>query len=233
MALILNLETSTQVCSVCLSRGSEIIAWKEDFEGKNHAKLLTIFIEEVLKESGIKAEELDAIAVSKGPGSYTGLRIGVSTAKGLAFALSIPLISVNTLKMLAAGYLLEYETLREKENLLLIPMIDARRMEVYSAIYNTKLEECRKVEAEIIDEKTYSDLIEKNRLIIMGDGADKCSDYLKNPNISIASDFFVSAKYMAQLSSEKYEKKNFEDVAYFEPFYLKDFVAIIPKKSIL
>lgn len=233
MALILNLETSTQVCSACLSRGSEIIGWKEDSEGRNHSKLLTLFIDEILRESAIKPEELDAIAVSKGPGSYTGLRIGVSAAKGMAFALSIPLISVNTLKMMASGYIQENESLRDGKNILLCPMIDARRMEVYSALYTPELIEYRKVAAEIIDENSYRDLIKENRLVIIGDGAAKCSEYLKSPKIEIDPGFMVSSKYMAPLSALKYKQKNFEDLAYFEPFYLKDFVTTVSKKNFL
>lgn len=233
MALILNLETSTRICSVSLSKGSEIIGLKEDSEGRNHATLLTVFIDEILKESGIETEELDAIAVSKGPGSFTGLRIGVSAAKGMAYALSIPLISVNTLKMMASGYLQENEKLSLENDLLICPMIDARRMEVYSALFNTKLIEFRKVEAEIIDENSYRNLIEKNRIIIIGDGAAKCSDYLKHSKINIDPDFELSSRFMVPLAREKYEQKNFEDVAYFEPFYLKDFVATIPKKKFL
>jgi len=233
MALILNLETSTQVCSACLSRGSEIIGWKEDTEGRNHAKLLTLFIDEILRESDIKPEELDAIAVSKGPGSYTGLRIGVSAAKGMAFALSIPLISINTLKMMASGYVQENESLSADKNILLCPMIDARRMEVYSALYTPQLIEYRKVEAEIIDENSYKDIIKENRIIIIGDGATKCSEYLKSPKIKIDTSFIVSSKYMAPLSALKYKEKQFEDLAYFEPFYLKDFVTTVSKKNFL
>ncbi|MCK4922130.1 MAG: tRNA (adenosine(37)-N6)-threonylcarbamoyltransferase complex dimerization subunit type 1 TsaB [Bacteroidales bacterium] len=233
MALILNLETSTKVCSVSLSKGLEIIGWKEDTEGRNHATLLTVFIDEILKENGIVTEDLDAIAVSKGPGSYTGLRIGVSTAKGMAYALSIPLISINTLKMMASGFLQENEQIGLENDILLCPMIDARRMEVYSAIYDTKLNELRKVEAEIIDENSYKDIIKKKRMIIIGDGAAKCSEYLKHPKINIDSDFMLSSRFMVPLAYDKYEKKNFEDVAYFEPFYLKDFVATIPKKKLL
>ena len=150
MSLILNLETSTQICSVSLSEDGNVIGWKEDSEGRNHAKLLTVFIEDLLKEKGLNPEDLDAIAVSKGPGSYTGLRIGVSAAKGMAYALSIPLISVNTLKMLASGYLQNHQELRSQQNILVCPMIDARRMEVYSAIYDTSLSEIRGVEAEMV-----------------------------------------------------------------------------------
>lgn len=233
MALILNLETSTKVCSVSLSKGSEIIGWKEESEGRNHATLLTVFIDEILKESDIETEDLDAIAVSKGPGSYTGLRIGVSAAKGMAYALSIPLISVNTLKMMASGYLQENKKLNLENDLLICSMIDARRMEVYSALYNTKLNEFRKIEAEIIDENSFKDIVEKNRMIIIGDGATKCLPYLKHSKINIDLNFQLSSRFMVPLACEKYEQKNFEDVAYFEPFYLKDFVATIPKKKFL
>jgi len=233
MSLILNLETSTQICSVSLSENGTIIGLKEDSEGRNHARLLTVFIEDLLLEKGFSPEDLDAIAVSKGPGSYTGLRIGVSTAKGMAYALSIPLISVNTLKMLASGYLQTFPELKLQKNLLVCPMIDARRMEVYSAIYDSSLTEIRKIEAEIIDENSYTDLLEENKLIIFGDGAEKCKEVLRHPNISIDEKFQLSSKFMADISNEKYKQKRFEDVAYFEPFYLKDFVATIPKKKLL
>ncbi len=233
MSLILNLETSTHICSVSLSEGDKIIGWKEDSEGRNHATLLSVFIEDLLKENNVNPEDLDAIAVSKGPGSYTGLRIGVSTAKGMAYALSKPLISINTLKMMAAGYLQSHQDLKLQENLLLCPMIDARRMEVYSAIYNPSLDVIRNIEAEIIVENSFSNYREKHPIIIFGDGAEKCSSVLTHPNISIDKEYNLSSKFMPEISNKKFEQKLFEDVAYFEPFYLKDFVATIPKKKFL
>ena len=233
MSLILNLETSTHICSVSLSEGDKIIAWKEDSEGRNHATLLSVFIEDLLKENGLNPEDLDAIAVSKGPGSYTGLRIGVSTAKGMAYALSKPLISVNTLKMMAVGYLQIHEELKSQNKVLLIPMIDARRMEVYSAIYNPSLDTIRTIEADIIDENSFKNYTDKYQIIIFGDGAEKCSAVLNHPKINIDKEYNLSSKFMAEISNKKYEQKLFEDVAYFEPFYLKDFVATIPKKKFL
>ena len=233
MSLILNLETSTHICSVSLSEGDKIIGWKEDAEGRNHATLLSVFIEDLLKENSVNPEALEAIAVSKGPGSYTGLRIGVSTAKGMAYALSKPLISVNTLKMMAAGYLQIHKELKSQKNLLLIPMIDARRMEVYSAIYNPSLDVVRNIEAEIIDENSFKNYTDKYQIIIFGDGADKCSSVLNHPSINIDVEFNISSKFMPEISRKKFEQKLFEDVAYFEPFYLKDFVATIPKKKFL
>lgn len=232
MSLILQLDTSTSVCSVSLSKGTEIISFREESEGRNHAALLTVFIQKVLDDANCHVNDLSAIAVSKGPGSYTGLRIGVSVAKGMAYALSIPLISVNTLKMMASGYLIQNPDLSLKTDLLLVPMIDARRMEVYSAIYSTKLEETRPVKAEIIDENSFQKEREKNHLIFFGDGAEKCREVLTKERLTVDSHYIVSSRYMASIAFEKYKKEIFEDVAYFEPFYLKDFIATTPKNKI-
>jgi len=234
MALILNIETSTQVCSVCLSDGGKVIAMRESNDDKSHARLLNIFIDEILKEQNITFSVLDAVAVSKGPGSYTGLRIGVSTAKGLCYAKNIPLIAVHTLESMAHGVIhYKYNKSEDSENeLVFVPMIDARRMEVYSAFFNINGEMIREVEAEIIDENSYQDILKDKKMIFFGDGAEKIKDVIKNPNAIFIENVNPSSEYMSALSESTFNKKQFEDVAYFEPFYLKDFIATIPKKNI-
>ncbi|HRW63785.1 MAG TPA: tRNA (adenosine(37)-N6)-threonylcarbamoyltransferase complex dimerization subunit type 1 TsaB [Bacteroidales bacterium] len=234
MALILNIETSTQVCSVCLSDGGKVIAMRESNDDKSHARLLNLFIEEILKENKLNFGQLDAVAVSKGPGSYTGLRIGVSTAKGLCYAKNIPLIAVHTLESMAYG-VIHYKYSKSKasdSDIVFVPMIDARRMEVYSAFFNIKGEMIREVEAEIIDENSYQDILKDKKMVFFGDGSDKIKDVLKNPNAMFIENVNPSSEYMSALSESAFNKKQFEDIAYFEPFYLKDFIATIPKKNI-
>jgi len=217
MALILNLETATKNCSVSISKDGETISLKEiNTGGYSHSELLHSFIEEVLKESNFKLSNLDAVAVSKGPGSYTGLRIGVSTAKGLCFGNNIPLISIPTLESMATS---------QKGDYTLLPMLDARRMEVYACVFNSSLQEIRKTEAEIIDENSYAEFLEKGKVLFFGDGAEKCKEIIKHENAEFVDDIFPSAKDMAGISEEKFNRQDFEDTAYFEPFYLKDFIA--------
>lgn len=223
MAFILNIETATKNCSVSVAKDGETIALKElNDGGYSHAEKLHEFIKDVVLEAGIELSDLKAIAVSKGPGSYTGLRIGVSAAKGLCFALNIPLISVNTLQSLA-------QTISIKAGYI-IPLLDARRMEVYSSVYNEKHENCREVLAEIITENSFETYLEKDKVYFLGDGAEKCKEFIQHPNAVFMDDKFPSAKEMCLLSYVKYKKNDIEDVAYFEPFYLKDFVVIISKK---
>ncbi len=229
MALILQLETSTSSCSVALAEAGATIALKELNERNAHAGNLTLFIEEVLKQAGKRMSDLDAIAVSMGPGSYTGLRIGVSTAKGLCYALDKPLITVGTLLSMAAG-------LRKRfiqEGLLFCPMIDARRMEVYTAIYDADLSVIKPVEAKIIDESSFAELLAERRIVFFGDGAEKCQQVLSgSPNAVFESGFLNSSADMSELAYAKFVAGQFEDVAYFEPYYLKDFVAGKPKGSL-
>jgi len=236
MALILNIETSTQVCSVCVSLDGVVKGIKESNEEKSHAKLLTIFIDQLLNELDYKFDDFDAISISKGPGSYTGLRIGVSTAKGLCYAKDIPLIAINTLQSMANGIILKANSndisVDDVENSILVPMIDARRMEVYSAFFNSKGEFLRDVKAEIIDENSYQDILLKQKMIFFGDGSEKIREIIKHENAVFVKNFNTSSNYMAGLSEITFEKKLFEDVAYFEPFYLKDFIATVPKKNI-
>lgn len=229
MALILQLETSTTSCSVALSLNGQTLAIKEQEERNIHASYLTLFIHELMQTCGKQMQDLDAVAVSMGPGSYTGLRIGVSTAKGLCYALDIPLIAINTLEAMAYGF---KEGFKE-DAFLYCPMIDARRMEVYAAVYDTKLKEVLPVEARIIDEHSFSDLLQNQKIVFFGDGAMKCKETLdRNQNAVFVSDFINSAKDLSFLAFEKFNNKLFEDVAYFEPFYLKDFLATQPKKIV-
>jgi len=216
MAYILNIETATKNCSISIAKDGETIICKEMAEqGYSHAEKLHVFIEEALQELNLDFSDLYAIAVSQGPGSYTGLRIGVSAAKGLCFALNLPLIAVDTLQVLASQISIT--------DGIIIPMIDARRMEVYSAIFDKKQTKVRKTVAEIIDENSYSDIHQKVHLI--GDGAMKFKEVLTDDKfIFYPQIVYPSAKEMSKISFEKYKKSDTVDVAYFEPFYLKDFM---------
>lgn len=225
MALILNLETATTVCSVSLGKDGKLLALKEHNGDYSHAENLTIFIEDVLQQASVKFSDIDAIAVSKGPGSYTGLRIGVSTAKGLCYSLNKPLIAVNTLQHLSLAVSSLGSQISEPASLF-CPMIDARRMEVYCAIYDANNKEVKPTAAEIIDEGSFADVLETNRIIFFGDGAEKCKSILsQNKNAVFIDNVLPSAKSMISLSEQAFINKEFEDVAYFEPFYLKDFIA--------
>lgn len=227
MALILLLETATLSCSVALAEDGGTIAAKELDERNAHAGHITLFVREVLEQSGRTMSELDAVAVSMGPGSYTGLRIGTSTAKGLCYALEIPLIAVNTLQSMAGNMVFS----GKYPGYLYCPMIDARRMEVYTAVYNENLLEVLPVQARIIDNNSFRELLDNNRIIFFGDGALKCADVLKHPNAIIISDFINSARDLSKLAFRKYKSTDFEDVAYFEPFYLKDFLSAAKPKG--
>jgi len=225
MSLILNIETSENVCSVAISRNGKLIDLIEDNEGMSHAKLLARFADDILKQNKIKPSDLSAIAVSKGPGSYTGLRIGVSFAKAMSYGLNIPLISVGTLEALA-------NAASKKHNTLICPMIDARRMEVYTALFNKELNELEKVSAEIIDENYKQDLLKKEKLVFCGSGSKKLEQVLNSKNAIFDFDIQPSAVNMIEISEKKFLEDNLEDTAYFEPFYLKDFIAIKPKNKI-
>lgn len=237
--MILCIETSTAVCSVALVDNGNVIALKESLDGQNHAEKITIFIDELMKEAGVAYKDLDAVAVSMGPGSYTGLRIGVSTAKGFCYALDKPLIAVDTLAAMAHGFIssqlsaISYQPITNSQQTLstvLCPMIDARRMEVYSAFFNEKLERISDTEALIIDENSFMEMKRNNHLYLFGDGADKLASLFENDdNVTVIEKFHCSAAYMSALAEEAYKNKDFVDVAYFEPFYLKNFVPGIPK----
>jgi len=223
LSFILNIETATKNCSVSVAKDGQTIVCSElADEGYSHAEKLHVFIEEVIAKAGISAQDLNAVAVSQGPGSYTGLRIGVSAAKGLCYALNIPLIAVDTLQTLAsqAGV----------TDGKIIPMLDARRMEVYSAIFNSDLTIERAIQAEIIDENSFQEYTEK--LYFVGDCADKCKPVLTKSNFVFLENIkYPSAQAMSKVSFDKYQKSDTVDVAYFEPYYLKDFMIAPPKKQ--
>ena len=225
--LILHIETSTELCSVALSRGISCLAVKENFEGRNHAALLTPYIEYLLSANDIFVDQLDAVAVSSGPGSYTGLRIGLSTAKGLCYGGNIPLIAVSTLQAMSMGFSLQHDI---PASALLCPMIDARRMEVYTALYDKDGRQMEKVSAEIITEQSFASWLDVYPIYFFGNGADKCRKTIKHPHAHFPENFTHSARYMIQPALQAYGEKQFEDAAYFEPFYLKDFIAG-PKKG--
>lgn len=235
MALILNIETSTAVCSVSLGKDGELFAYKENKEGMNHATHLTVFIDSILKENKLTPNDLDAVSVSMGPGSYTGLRIGVSTAKGLCYGSNLPLIAISTLQAMTAPLLKNkavISQLGDPDESIFCPMIDARRMEVYTAFYSFKNEELRQTSAEIIDEESFVSDLAKNEIVFFGDGSSKCQSSLQSENAIFVNDITPTAIGMIELSEAKFKAEAFEDVAYFEPFYLKDFVATTPKKNI-
>ncbi len=232
--MIICLETSTAICSVALCDKNGTVALKESGESRSHASQLTPFIEDLLARKGIGAVDLDAVAVSKGPGSYTGLRIGVSTAKGIAYAASIPLIGIETTYSMFCGISDEMKRKHgmEKDSLY-VPMLDARRMEIYYAVFTGSGAKVRDISAEIIDEQSFMDIPESVRILFFGDGAAKCRQVLKRANVAFEDEFKMSAAYMCAPASKALDEKHFEDVAYFEPFYLKDFIASHPKKNIL
>jgi len=237
MATILNIETATEVCSVNLARDGEILAEKESQEGLNHSQLLTVFIDEIFRENSFNPVQLDAVAVSKGPGSYTGLRIGVSVAKGLCYSLGIPLIAVGTLDALGK-YTADLKNKyvpdsTDAENALFCPMIDARRMEVYTSLFNANGEKTEPVSAKIIDENSFSGYLNEHPVLFFGNGAEKCKAALTHPNALFSGPLKASARFMIKLAEEKYNKNEFEDVAYFEPFYLKNFIATVPKNKVI
>lgn len=232
--MILCIETATTVCSVALVENGVVKGLRESSVDKSHAALLTIFIDELLAEAGIKAGDLEAVAVSKGPGSYTGLRIGVSTAKGICYGASVPLIGIGTLESVFNGTLAMQESEQwKKEEALVCPMLDARRMEVYSALYNFQGGEVRGVKAEVITEDSFSEILAAKRVIFNGNGAEKCRGIINSPNAVFAEGYVISASSMAEPVSRALSEKRFEDVAYFEPYYLKDFIATVPRKNIL
>ena len=229
MALILNIETSTSVCSVCLAENGKKIIGKETYEKNAHSKILTVFIETLFKDINLTVKDIDAVAVSKGPGSYTGLRIGVSAAKGIAYGAGIPLISVSTLQNMAWG---AKRKLTVNNNDLLAPMIDARRMEVYTQLFDCEINATNDITAEIIDENFLNDELINKKIYFFGDGASKCKDIITHKNAVFIDNLHPSAGYMIPFSEKAFKEQKFEDVAYFEPFYLKNFVATIPKKNI-
>jgi tRNA threonylcarbamoyladenosine biosynthesis protein TsaB len=230
MACILHIETATEVCSVAVSKDGEIIFSKEETKGPSHAVLLGVFVNEAMKKLHSLNITLDAIAISCGPGSYTGLRIGVSEAKGLCYGLDIPLIAINTLHIMAYGVLQKYTF---DKNTLLCPMIDARRMEVYDTLFDNELNMVGEIRADIIENTSFDDILQNKKIAFFGNGSAKCKDVLPIVNTIFLEDVYPKASDMIALSEELYQRQDFVDVAYFEPFYLKEFVATIPKNKVL
>jgi tRNA threonylcarbamoyladenosine biosynthesis protein TsaB len=234
MASILCLETSTEVCSVALSVNGIVSEVREDKSGKNHAQLLAGFVEEVMKSQNLPFNRLDAIAVSGGPGSYTGLRIGVSTAKGLCFATGLPLIAIPSLQAMAHNFVNSTANfgLEGNDHIYFCPMIDARRMEVYAAIYDNQMNLVRGIQADIIDHLSFGQYLSGHKILFFGNGSDKCKSTIQHPNALFLDNVTTSATFMAKPAEDAWQSANFVDVAYYEPFYLKDFVATIPTKNI-
>lgn len=230
MATILNIETSTHVCSVALCKDNKVITLKENKEGLNHAKLVTVFIDEILKENNLKLNNIDAIGTSRGPGSYTGLRIGVSTAKGLCYGANIKLVAIDTLQAMTVEAICRAG---ESKDALFCPMIDARRMEVFCALYDEHNVQKEDIKAVIVDDNSFKDILDKQKVIFFGTGAEKCKNTIKHKNAIFMDNIVPSAANMTSLANDAYNNNTFEDVAYFEPFYLKNFIATTPKKKVL
>lgn len=228
MSCILNIETSTNVCSVALSQDGVCLYEDVNMEGPSHAQVLAGYVKNAVSFADSHAIPIDAIAISKGPGSYTGLRIGVSEAKGVAYGRDAKLLSVPTLKLLTVPILLGHEEL--PEDALLCPMIDARRMEVYCALYDRALNEVVQTQARVIDSDSFKDYLDKQPIYFMGNGADKCVETIQHSNAHFIKNIVPRAKNMIPLAEMAMAKEQFEDVAYFEPFYLKEFVATKSKK---
>ena len=230
MSYILNIETSTDVCSVAISDSGQVIFNKEDHSGPNHAVKLGVYVDEALDFLDSHGLPLEAVAVSCGPGSYTGLRIGASMAKGICYGRGVKLIAVPTLELMAVPVLLGEHP--EEEDALIIPMLDARRMEVYAEVLDRALKVVRPIQADIVDADTYKEYLDKHPVYFFGNGAAKCMETINHPNAHLVEGIEPLAKNMAPLAEKRFVEGKFEDVAYFVPFYLKDFVAKMPKKLI-
>ena len=230
MSCILNIETSTDVCSVAVSDNGQVVFNKEDHSGPNHAVKLGVYVDEALSFIDGHGIPLEAVAVSCGPGSYTGLRIGVSMTKGICYGRGVKLIAVPTLELLAVPVLLGEHP--EEEDALIVPMLDARRMEVYAQVMTRALKEVRPIQADIVDADTYKEYLDKGTVYFFGNGAAKCMEVINHPNARLVKDIEPLAKNMAPLAEKRFVEGKFEDVAYFVPFYLKNFVAKMPKKLI-
>ncbi len=232
MANILNIETSTEVCSVALTGEGQVLDHRENYEGQTHATMLSQYVKEMLDYARSRELKLDAIAVSIGPGSYTGLRIGLSEAKGLAFGLQVPLIGVNTLQLLTVNTMFNHFI--EEDNVLYVPMIDARRMEVYTAVYNPALDDVLEPQAMILDEHSFERLLEQGyTLVAMGNGSDKAREVLTHERMRFIGGVKPVAVDMMALAEKAYREQQFIDVAYSTPLYLKEFQATKPKNPLL
>lgn len=228
MSCILNIETSTDVCSVAISDNGQVVFNKEDHSGPNHAVKLGVYVDEALSFIDAHGIPLEAVAVSCGPGSYTGLRIGVSMAKGICYGRDVKLISIPTLELMAVPVLLGEHP--AEEDALIVPMLDARRMEVYAKVMDRALKEVRSIQADIVDAETYKEYLDRGTVYFFGNGAEKCMEVINHPNARLVKGIEPLAKNMAPLAEKRFVEGKFEDVAYFVPFYLKDFVVKMPKK---
>lgn len=224
----MNIETSTDVCSVAISDNGQVVFNKEDHSGPNHAVKLGVYVDEALSFIDAHGIPLEAVAVSCGPGSYTGLRIGVSMAKGICYGRDVKLISIPTLELMAVPVLLGEHP--AEEDALIVPMLDARRMEVYAKVMDRALKEVRPIQADIVDAETYKEYLDRGTVYFFGNGAEKCMEVINHPNARLVKGIEPLAKNMAPLAEKRFVEGKFEDVAYFVPFYLKDFVAKMPKK---
>ena len=233
MAIILSIETSTNVCSVALSENDKVLFSEVEYAANSHAALLTVLIERMMKKASMDMNVIDTVAVSSGPGSYTGLRIGVSAAKGICYALKKPLIAINSLRILAQQAVLTKSEAFDSEDILLCPMIDARRMEVYSTLFDKELNQIEDIKAEIIDSSSYSSILEKRKIVFVGNGSGKCKEVIQHPNAVFQDDIYPLASAMTMPAYAAFNRNQFEDVAYFEPFYLKDFIATVPKNKVI
>lgn len=232
--MIICIETATKVCSVALCDINGVLAVKEDPGERSHASVLTVLIKEILDDAGLSSSDLEAVAVSKGPGSYTGLRIGVSVAKGIAYAASKPLIATGTLQTMYNGIIDEAASKYGTDSgTVFCPMIDARRMEVFYSLFDAAGNNIKDVCAEIIDKESFLSILDKRKMLFFGDGAAKFKTVINHPNAIITDEYNISAKHMYQSVIKAFKCSDFEDVAYFEPYYLKDFVSTVPKKSFL
>lgn len=233
MSKILCLDTATDTCSVVLTENETIIASRESADDRSHAAKLAVFIDEVFREAETSAKELSAVAISMGPGSYTGLRIGVSTAKGICYGAGIPLISVSTLQSMCYGVNSAFINQNNLTDFYFCPMLDARRMEVYTSVFDIKHQVVKNISAEIIDENSFKDFLDIKPVIFLGSGAEKIKEVISHKNAFFYNGFIHTAKNMLVPALEKFNMQQFEDVAYFEPFYLKDFVATVPRKKVI
>lgn len=230
MSCILHIDTSTEVCSVAVSQDGASIFSQEEFEGMQHAVKLGVFVDEALSFADSHAIPLDAVAVSCGPGSYTGLRIGVSMAKGVCYGRDLPLIGLPTLEVMSVPVLLFHDL---PDDALLCPMIDARRMEVYAALYDRALQVVRPIGADIVDEQSYKEFLDERPIYFYGNGSAKCREKIVHPNAHFIENIRPLAKWMFPLAEKAIAQEEYEDVAYFEPFYLKEFVATVSKSKVL
>jgi tRNA threonylcarbamoyladenosine biosynthesis protein TsaB len=235
MGRLLCIETSTEICSVAIAENGQVIDFCEDLTGQNHSRLLTVYIDELLKRNSLTVSSFDAVAVGKGPGSYTGLRIGASVAKGLCYGAGIPLIAICPLEAMADAVIQRQKELGSDDisSSHFMPMIDARRMEVYTGLWAVNGQEELSVHARIIDETTQEELVNEGKIYFFGNGAQKCCNLLPSERFVFVDGIIASAKNMARLAEQAFADKHVEDVAYFEPHYLKEFLAVVGKNKVL